>query len=144
MSAQIGGLALAVGVLIYAAVRRDVRMLAAAIVAVIASDLITVRVLKPAFDRERPCRDPSVLTVDGCGAGESLPSAHAANSAAIAVACASPALLGVSAVVGVSRVVTGQHWPSDVGLGWLVGGCIGVAARAGVAYVSDSLRRKKR
>jgi membrane-associated phospholipid phosphatase len=37
----------------------------------------------------------------------------------------------VSLIVGLARVVAGQHWPSDVGAGWALGFAVGSAARFG-------------
>lgn len=98
-----------------------------------ASDLLVARVLKPFADRDRPCEViPDRLVVGPCGSGGSMPSAHAANTAALAVAAASPALLVVSGLVGLSRVVAGQHWPTDILAGWGVGALVGSLVR-GVA-----------
>jgi undecaprenyl-diphosphatase len=61
-----------------------------------------------------------------------LPSGHAASAAAFAtgVALEMPALAlpvaGLAAAVGVSRVVTGAHYPSDVAAGFVLGAASGL------------------
>lgn len=114
--------------------------------AVAASDPLVSRVLKPALAEPRPCevgvsRAPPEL---GCGAGYAMPSAHAANTAALAAAVGGPTLTAVAGVVGVSRVVDGQHWPADVVVGWFVGAVTGGAARALVEAAAQWLRERRR
>lgn len=110
--------------------RRGWRWLLVAGLAVALTDPLCARVLKPLAARERPCRvDDAVRTVGDCGSGPSLPSNHAANTAALAASLASPGLGVVALGAGASRVVLGQHWPSDVGLGWLVGAAVGGGLR---------------
>ena len=130
---------LAVGALVlgyfhgpYAVCWRTVaRGMIAATLAVCIADPIASRVLKPFFAEPRPCtigltEAPAAL---GCGTGYGMPSAHAANSASVAAAIGSPALVVVAGVVGVSRVVDGQHWPADVVAGWALGGAVGLLMR---------------
>ncbi|MFN7145802.1 MAG: phosphatase PAP2 family protein, partial [Myxococcota bacterium] len=114
-------LALGALVLVWGVWRRRWAWLLGAALAVSVADPLVARVLKPAFDRPRPCHVMHVETAQPCGSGRAMPSGHAANSAALAAATRSPPLAGAAVLIGISRVVLGQHWPSDVVVGWLVG-----------------------
>jgi undecaprenyl-diphosphatase len=130
----------ALGVVAWAIVARRVEIVVLAAIAAGITDPLCARVLKPLAGRDRPCRaEDTVETPAGCGPGESMPSGHAANTAAVAAALGSPALLGLSAIVGTSRIVDGQHYPSDVIAGWMVGGGVGLA----VARAAARVRRRR-
>lgn len=129
----------------YAVLRRRWAWLVAGGLAVAVVDPLCARVLKPAVGRERPCRAlAGVEAPNGCGAAQSMPSVHAANTAALAAATGSPLLIGIAALTGASRVVTGVHWPSDVIVGWIVGGVVGGAARGGVGVATRAAMRRLR
>jgi undecaprenyl-diphosphatase len=106
------------------------------------ADLITLGI-KAAVDRNRPfdvVLEPEPLVTGTLGA--SLPSGHAATSAAGAVVLsafaprAAPALALLAVGIAFSRVYVGVHYPADV----LLGAAIGVA----VALVGLRLRRPLR
>jgi undecaprenyl-diphosphatase len=79
----------------------------------------------------------------------SLPSQHAANwfAAVTPVIIAAPptavVLVPLAVVVGLSRVVAGVHWPSDVLVGSLLGVVIGVLATLAVRGFQRRWRRRE-
>jgi undecaprenyl-diphosphatase len=120
-------------------------------VAVIGSWVSVNVVLKPLVDRARPpVADRLVFPGDA-----SFPSGHAANAASAWLALAwvvASAVQGraakcvvwsvagaVVALVGVSRLYLGVHWPSDVLAGWAVGAAWVVAG----AWLARRARRAR-
>lgn len=102
------------------------------LVVVALADLTTAKFLKPLIDRPRPCHELEQINVlVNCGAGRSMPSAHAANSFAVAGYFGSLfprwsiALMLVAFIVAISRVFVGVHYPADILVGGLIGLVIG-------------------
>ena len=84
--------------------------------------------LKPLVDRARPFEvDTSVTLIDARPTTAAFPSGHAAMAVAGAVAgsrlipWSAWAWWPLAAIIAVSRVYLGVHWPSDVLVGALIG-----------------------
>jgi undecaprenyl-diphosphatase len=105
----------------------------------LASDQLSSSVIKPLFQRPRPCHTvdgvailPYVRLLVNCGGGMAFPSSHAVNNFAVATLFGwtyrryAFAFYLWAAIVAISRVAVGVHYPSDVA-GGAVLGC-GVAA----------------
>lgn len=103
------------------------------------TDYFSSSVLKPAFERLRPCNDPLIKAevnnrID-CGTGFSLPSSHAANHFGLAVFLITvfynrwkpilPAALLWAFSISFAQVYVGVHYPFDVTFGGITGGMIG-------------------
>lgn len=103
------------------------------------ADFTSAKVMKPAFERLRPCNDEAlkdrVIARVGCGSGKSFPSTHATDHFAIAVFLISifykrwrPMLsLGIlwAASISFAQVYVGVHFPLDITVGALYGSLIG-------------------
>lgn len=103
------------------------------------TDYFSSSILKPAFERLRPCNDSEIKeqvnSLIPCGTGFSLPSSHAANHFALAFFLISlfyhrwkPILtIGLFWAFSISfaQVYVGVHYPFDVTFGGLIGGMIG-------------------
>ena len=107
------------------------------VVLILAGDQLSSSIIKPLVARPRPCHEvngaPAVsgirLLVD-CGSGYSFPSSHAVNNVAFATLFAfyyrrfAPVLFFYAFAIGLSRIVVGVHYPSDVLGGALIGGML--------------------
>ena len=111
------------------------RMAAVAfIIAIALSDQVSCAFLKPLIGRVRPC---NALTTEQCrllvgrSSAMSFPSAHAANSFAMATVVswrfpkAASACFLIAAAVAYSRVYVGVHYPLDILAGALLGAILG-------------------
>lgn len=118
--------------------RRGAIALAALVLTIAASDQVSSKVLKPIFARPRP----SVALADtrplfGVRRTHSFPSSHATNffAAAPVISALFPhtavACYALAAAVSVSRIYVGDHYPSDVLAGALLGGFLGWMGRRG-------------
>lgn len=118
------------------------------LLAVAVSDQLTSSLMKPGFERLRPCHDPTladaIRIVDGCGGRYGFASGHAANSFMLAVFFASVFrlrphfkwLLAWAAIVAYSRVYLGVHFPGDILVGGLLGSLIGYGFARAASYVA--------
>ncbi|MBL8024860.1 MAG: phosphatase PAP2 family protein [Fibrobacteres bacterium] len=120
-------------------------IMAASIILIGLSDLISVRLLKPLFDRARPC-NPDALVEGGrflVGNLRSLsfPSSHAFNSAAFAAYFTyflphrKKLLFGIAILIGFTRIYVGVHYPFDVAGGWISGSFLGFLYAALIAII---------
>lgn len=106
------------------------------LVVVLLTDQISANFLKDVFGRMRPCHslDPSQINLlVGCGGGKSMPSAHAANAFGQAVFWGwANKKIGIylylyAALVALSRVFVGVHYPFDILVGAIIGFTIGLS-----------------
>lgn len=104
------------------------------------SDYISASMIKPIFQRARPCNNPYlqdlVHLIVPRSSGYSFPSSHAANH--FSLACFSALTLGKryrwvwivaafwAVLVSYAQVYVGVHFPMDIAAGGLLGICIGI------------------
>lgn len=118
---------------------RALPFIAALLVAVATSDLLSSHLIKPWVSRPRPCHEPAVLEalrlLVVCGPSPGFTSSHAANHFCVALVLGlglrhlaswvlSVALLW-AASIAVAQVYVGVHYPLDVLVGALVGAAVG-------------------
>ena len=103
-----------------------------AIITVTLNDAICYQILKPFFNRPRPCLELSDAVVHSrCSNNGSFPSNHASNIFTLATIFAGVykntiiLAFGIASVVGFSRIYLGVHYPLDVFGGAFIGLSIG-------------------
>jgi undecaprenyl-diphosphatase len=108
------------------------------VLAVGLTSLIVNAGFKPLVDRARPFDVlPDVRVIDTRSTSASFPSGHAANAFAGALAAGRllpggrAAFWALAALIAVSRVYVGVHWPTDVVAGALIGLACGWFALGG-------------
>ncbi|MCA9727104.1 MAG: phosphatase PAP2 family protein, partial [Candidatus Eisenbacteria bacterium] len=103
-------------------------------IAIALADQISASVLKPLFDRVRPCfAHPEIvrLVLQKQAHSASFPSSHAANSFAAAMVFRGMdrrlgwVMLGLAVLISLSRPYVGVHYPSDIAVGAALGAGIG-------------------
>ncbi|MBX3443933.1 MAG: phosphatase PAP2 family protein [Planctomyces sp.] len=116
----------------------------------VVTGMLASAALKEFFDRPRPTIVPHLATV----ASSSFPSGHAMMSAVVYLTLGSllmsvvaerrlklfilAAAIGVTVLVGVSRVLLGVHYPSDVLAGWAFG-----LSWAEACWLGNAWRRRR-
>ena len=105
------------------------------------ADYGSASVIKPLFNRTRPCNDITMqshlIARVPCGSGKSFPSSHASDHFAIALFLITifykkwkstlPILLIWAAAICFAQVYVGVHFPIDVTFGALFGSLLGYA-----------------
>ena len=124
--------ALYLGTLIYLMLTRDARLIRALLVPAVC--FLTVTALRPAINRERPYDRFKAQPVGRYrrGKGKSMPSRHTASAAAIALAViyafptvsVAVGMLALCAIIAALRVLSGQHYATDVLAALLLSGVL--------------------
>ncbi|WP_051417151.1 phosphatase PAP2 family protein [Sediminibacterium salmoneum] len=111
-----------------------------AVVTIVLTDQISSSMVKPFFERPRPCRDPLLMNqirmlLNRCSGGYSFTSSHATNHFGFAVYLfvTIGSLIGKwkyfllfwAATIAYGQVYVGVHYPLDIFFGALLGAFIG-------------------
>jgi undecaprenyl-diphosphatase len=120
------------------------------LILIVVTDQTGYRILKELFERVRPCNAlVDAITPMGCAGGYSFPSNHALNNFAAAVFLLRlfPAykwiFITVAALISISRIYLGVHYPSDVLGGAILGIGFGYLFSIAALKYLDYLEKKK-
>jgi undecaprenyl-diphosphatase len=124
---------------------------AGVILLIVFCDQLSHNVLKEIFERIRPCKEiDDIITPAGCGGTYSFPSNHAFNNFAAATFFfllyknLKWILFTTAALVSISRVYLGLHYPSDVFAGALLGIFFGYLFAVLVIRINNYLSKKEK
>ncbi|MCX6835389.1 MAG: phosphatase PAP2 family protein [candidate division Zixibacteria bacterium] len=102
------------------------------VLVLVVTDQVSAGLLKPMIGRLRPCQTlQNIHLLVNCGGGKSMPSSHAANAFGQAVLFSviysrwAWPLLVFAALVALSRVFVGVHYPFDILVGAIIGAAVG-------------------
>ena len=104
------------------------------VVLILCTDQLSSSVIKFIVERPRPCHTvngmqvvPVIHLLVDCGSGYSFPSSHAVNNFGFAFFYShyyrsyAPYFYGFAALISMSRIIVGVHFPSDVAGGAIIG-----------------------
>lgn len=116
----------------------------------ILADQTSSFILKPFFERIRPCRAlENIRLLVRCGSGYSFPSSHATNISAVFILFIyfyrkyMIAWISIILTVGFSRIYVGVHYPFDVLGGFIVGMAISVLIILIFNSINEKFKREK-
>lgn len=114
--------------------KKSIAILVTVLVAVLLADKVTSGIMKPYFERFRPCHEPIlaglVHEVAGCGGSFGFASSHASTSFALATVWFVLLkdkvkfmwlVVAWACLYSYSRVYVGVHYPGDILVGAIVG-----------------------
>jgi len=139
---------ISIGCLLVFGRKRFIWVVVLSLIVVTLTDQTASAWLKPLFERIRPCKVMEVHLLVNCGAGLSFPSSHATNVFGQALFfgllyrkyCLY--FLIFAALVGISRVFVGVHYPFDVLAGAVIGGIEGGLAAWLLIYLTRTGKLK--
>jgi undecaprenyl-diphosphatase len=112
------------------------------------SDQISSSMLKPFFERVRPCNViENVNILVNCTRSYSMPSSHAVNNFAVATFFSrlfpklKVILFVVATLVALSRPIVGVHYFSDIFIGAFIGITIGYAFSIAAIKINSYLKK---
>jgi len=119
------------------------------IILIAISDQISSHLLKPFFERVRPCNVlENVHLLVNCTKSYSMPSSHAVNNFAAAIFFSrlfpklKVAFLLVATLVALSRPIVGVHYFSDIFIGAILGGFLGYLMSLAVLKINNYIEIK--
>ncbi|MDA3862032.1 MAG: phosphatase PAP2 family protein [Melioribacteraceae bacterium] len=119
-----------------------------AILLIAVSDQISSSMLKPFFERVRPCNViENVNILVNCTRSYSMPSSHAVNNFAVATFFSrlfpklKVILFVVATLVALSRPIVGVHYFSDIFIGAFIGITIGYAFSIAAIKINSYLKK---
>lgn len=133
-----------------------------AVLTVVLTDQISSSLVKPFFERPRPCRDPYLMNqirmlLNGCSGGYSFTSSHATNHFGFAVYIYLTlgdiigkwkyVFLVWAAAIAYGQVYVGVHYPLDIIFGAILGSIIGFATayfhnKSAGKIIADDIQNK--
>ncbi|PIQ08195.1 MAG: phosphatase PAP2 family protein [Ignavibacteriales bacterium CG18_big_fil_WC_8_21_14_2_50_31_20] len=119
------------------------------IVLIVISDQLSSHLLKPFFERIRPCNVvENVHLLVSCTKSYSMPSSHAVNNFSVAVFFSKLfpkfkiALFTVAVLVSLSRPIVGVHYFSDIFVGAIIGSIIGYLLSLVAIKIDNKIQNK--